>query len=568
MASFARGPGRSKLAPLAAGLACVALAVFWCVSIVPGNAWGWDETMHVGAPAWRLLIAARELQLGKAFEALHDCERYPFAFPVVVAAFQGLFGASMASAQILSTLVWCATIWGVFLLAREVRDDGWTPWLALAFAATCPLALSFAGTLMLEVPATGACVFALRAWVRRNVPNPSDARGRDLAASAWLAAAFFTKFNYGLLLWAALAVDHVFALWAARARGELRFHARRTLTVALVPAVALAWWFLLPLPFGLERAAEHRAAFFDWITGNQDAPASDWKRRVLSLATSFAFDPRALLVLLVGVVASLHRVVQPAVRTLAIALAVFAVAIFAHPFHLPRFLIPIGAAAWPLAAVGWSSLLPSARGLRAASLALIVAVVAIAPGVDTPRLADALGFLSGEPKVREYQAQVLASYRELGPERHVQHAGLPVGELGEFLDVVARAIRHKERVAWLDLTDDVSPAGLQFGLWRRGGSPERALQQLGEKAYVSIDGFDPHWSDAELTEFAKRFDVLLFTEPHSLKGKRDREFFADYVARLEALGWRRQRAGQVAFSRPMAAPLEVAVFTLRREVGR
>jgi hypothetical protein len=557
---------------VAGALVCLALAAYWTLSIRPENAWGWDETMHVGTPAWRMLLAARGGDFGGVFDALHDCTRYPFVYPVVVAVWQGIFGATEASARVLSTLVWCLCLWGVFLLAREVaarESDGQRarrmPWIALGLAATCPLALSFAGTLMLEIPAVCVSVFALRAWVRREGANEAQStRQRALAAGAWLCAAFFTKFNYGAVLGVALAFDHACDGVGAARRGELRDFGRRTAWLALLPALALAWWFVLPLPFGLARGGVHRSEFIDWITGNQSGAATDWKRRTLNVATSFAFNPRALLVLLVGIVASRRDLAKPAVRALAIACAVLAVAILAHPFHLPRFLIPVGAALWPLSAVGWSRLLPKSRAACASSVVALVLAVAIAPGADTMVLADKLGFLSDKPDQRAYQESVLAGYRDLRGSRHIQSAGLELGQAHQFLDLVARAVQPDERVGWIDLTEEISPAGLQFGLWQRGGSAARTLAQLPEKNYLPGEGADPKWSDAQLAEFAARYGVLLFTEPHSLKGKKDREFFASYVQRLEAMGWKRERIGEVSFPRPMQQPpLPIAVFTLR-----
>jgi hypothetical protein len=558
---------------LAGALVCVALAAYWTLAIRPENAWGWDETMHVGNPAWRMLLAARGGELGGVFDALHDCTRYPFVFPTVVALWQGVFGASEGSARILSTLVWCLTVWAVFALAREIaarvgdeRRARCTPWLALALAAICPLALSFAGTLMLEIPAVCVSVFALRAWVRREGASDSQsARKRDLAAGAWLCVVFFTKFNYGALLCGALALDLAFSGVPASRRGELREFGRRTRWLALLPALALAWWFVLPLPFGLARGAVHRSEFADWITGNQSGAATDWKRRTLNVATSFAFNPRALIVLLVGVAASARDLAKPALRAVAIAAAVLALAILLHPFHLPRFLIPIGAALWPLSAVGWSRLLPKSRNACAGAVVAVVLAVAIVPGADTMLLADKLGFLSDKADVRAYQESVFAGYRDLSGSRHIQSAGLELAQAHQFLDLAARAVKPDERVGWIDLTEEISPAGLQFGLWLRGGSRSRTLAQLPEKNYLPGEGADPQWSDAQLAEFAARYNVLLFTEPHNLKGKKDREFFAGYVQRLEASGWKRERIGQVEFPRPMQMPpLPIEVFTLRR----
>lgn len=538
------------------------------------NAWGWDETMHVGLPAWRMVVGASTGSWSDVADALHDCERYPFVGPVALAIAQAVHGISGGSAIALGRYVWCATLLGVLWTAREIaralQQDGEAPshsagLLALACAATSGLALGFAGTLMLEVPATCAVALALGAWVARaNAVVECAQRRRDWIAGACLTALFFTKFNYALVVWAAVAIDAAIELVAAARRGALAEYAERIARVAVIPLVALAWWFVLPAPFAFERAAEHRAAFADWLAGNQDGSPAAAGQRLLNLAGLFAFNPRMLAVLAVGALASWRAAIRPGARAVCVALALLAVAIWTHPYHLPRFWIPLGAALWPLAGVGWSRILPKGNLARAAIVLALALAVGIAPGADTMALADRLGIASKDPKVREYQATVFAEYRDLLGQRVLRNSGLPHEEANAFLDLAAREVGPDERVGWLDLTEEVSPAGLQLGLYRRGGSAERFLAQTREQTYASIRGADPGWDDAALVAFAQRFDVVLCTEPHHLKGRRDREFFARYVERLVALGWEKRRIGEVAVSRPLQEPLVVQVFALRR----
>src|SRR5262245_14459103 len=194
----ARGPSRDTL--IAGGL-CAVLALFWTLGLSDARAWGWDESMHAELPAVRMLLALRAFEPGAFFAALHDCDQYPFVWPLVLAVVQLVTGVSEHACRVAGTLAWCATLFGVYLVAREALGTGTgarrAAFAALVLAALSPLALVFSGTLFLEVPAACASVWALRAWlVRRRFPS----RRAELLAGAWIALAFFTKFNYGLML--------------------------------------------------------------------------------------------------------------------------------------------------------------------------------------------------------------------------------------------------------------------------------------------------------------------------------------------------------------------------------
>ncbi len=550
-----------------ATVVCALLALAWILPLEATIAWGWDETMHVALPAWRMLSAFQGADLARFFDALHACERYPFAYPLLVAVEQGLFGVSEHGVRVLGTLVWCATLLVVFACARRAAPErGHAAWFALLFAATCPLALSFAGTAMLEVPAAFATALALATWLRRrDEPLESEKRGRrDRSAGWWLAVALFTKFNYGLLLWAALALDELVEWVLARKRGQSSRAFASTRSLAVWPLAALVWWFVLPFPEGLDVAAAHRAALVDWLAGNQDQIPTSWSVKLLNAATFFAPNPRVFVVLVVGALATLRWAGRPPIRAAWLVLLVLGGGVLSHRFHLPRFLIPLGPALWILAGVGWTRILPRERLLRWPLTALLVALCTIAPGWDAELLADKLGFFSANPEVRAYQQREFATQRELWGSRRLRSLGLSVEESRRFFEVLAVEVGAEERVAWVDLTEEVSPAGLQYGLSRHNRTRRVFAAQLWDDNYVSIGGVDPQWSDERLAEWAVPYDVVLFTEPHHLRGRRGREFFDGYVARLEAQGWQRRECGALSVERPLQAPLEVKLFTLRR----
>jgi len=551
-----------------ATLVCALLALAWIAPMGATIRWGWDETMHVGLPAWRMLAALQATDLTRFFDAVHACDRYPFAYPALLAVEQGLFGVSEHGARVLGTVVWCCALLAIFAVARRAEPERrHAAWFALFAAACCPLALSFAGTAMLEVPAAFATSLALLAWMRRR-GEPLDGEGRsarDRAAGWWIAVAFFTKFNYGVLLAAALALDELFELALARERREARAALVSTAWFAVWPTLALVWWFVLPLPFDFEVGAEHRFAFVDWLAGNQDQAPTPWNVKLLNASAFFAPNPRTLIVLVVGALATAPLIARPMIRALWLVLLALGIGVLAHRFHLPRFLIPIGPALWVLAGIGWARILPRDRLARWPATAAVVLACALFPGGDTLLVADQLGFLNSKPEIREYQERELATQRDLWGSRRLRSLGLSVDESQQFFDALAAEVGPSERIAWLDLTEEVSPAGLQYGLSRRGRDRAMFAKQLWDENYVSIAGADPQWDDAHLLSWAARYDVVLFSEPHHLRGRRGREFFDGYVARLEQDGWKCKSIGAIAVERPMQAPLEVQLFTLRRD---
>src|SRR5688572_28606924 len=83
-----RGPGNRR----AAALVCLLLAFYGVVGVSLERSLGYDEAMHAALPAQRLALASRSGDLTRAADALLDCDRYPFVYPVVLAAVQLVTG--------------------------------------------------------------------------------------------------------------------------------------------------------------------------------------------------------------------------------------------------------------------------------------------------------------------------------------------------------------------------------------------------------------------------------------------------------------------------------------------
>jgi hypothetical protein len=572
-----RGDGarRRRIETIAALSIAIVLALAWTIPLSSAQSWGWDESMHAELPAARMVVALQLGRVGEAMRALLDCSQYPFVYPVVLALAQGVFGISEHVCRVVGTLSWCATLFGLFLLGREIarqlsdergspaRSWSLVPWLAMALGALSPLALSFAGTLFLEVPFTCVAVFALRAWLRRRGDLDARTRARrDLAAGAWITAALFVKFNYGLMLGAGLWLDWICECTAAIRANDLREQLRRTLRLAVVPLVVCVWWFLLPLPGGMEIAGAHRAAFFEFLIGNTGL-VTRFAYKPLNAFGHFAWNPRTMVLQALMLLASLRFLSHPAVRCLWFVFLFAWLPVWLHPFHNERFFIPGGAAIWPLAAVGVAACLPTGLAARAVS-AVLAAVFVLLPVDDTLWLADRVGVGARDPVGRAYQAGVFARWHDLGGARSLATNGLARADSDALLDAIAQHVKPNERVAWFGIWTELSPAALELGLMLRQGSRERFLEEAMRVIDVSYFA-DPNWTDEELARFAAGFDVILFTDPIALKAGRGRDYMNAYCQRLtERLGYRKQKLAEISITLPTGTPRVVKLYASRK----
>lgn len=553
----------------------VALALFWTIPLSDAQAWGWDESMHAELPAARMAVA---LQLGDVrafFEGLHSCSQYPFAWPLALAALQLFTGISEHAARSAGTLAWCVALFGIFCVARELVHglrrargplpfDRGVPFVALLLGALCPLALAFAGTLFLEVPATCAIVWALHAWLvrARCLGTPCERRAQ-LVASAAIALAFFTKFNYGLMLALALALDWSFDLVRQLRAGTGARFVRTSAWLLPIPLVLLAWWFVLPLPLGAETASEHRVAFASFLRGNQAFQRFPDSVRLLYLGDWFALSPGWLLLQLALAALALRRLRVAAVRAVALLALATTLPIALHPFHDARFQVVIGPALWLLAAVGWRTLRGGSLALRCALLLLLGA--AIVPMQWQRRaLQRAVGALADDGPLREYQLEQLDAWNELSGDRALPTAGLPRDEFDALGSLIAANVGADERVGWIGIPTEFSPAALHLALLQHGGSRERFLRECARTLDVTYFGDDPQWGDARLAEFAAGFDVILGNDPIDLKGSRHtRDFLKQYRERLIASGWHATVLGRVSTPRPLKPALEATLTACR-----
>jgi hypothetical protein len=499
----------------------------WAAPTAQEQAWGWDETMHAELPAVQMLLHTRRGEWYEAMEVVHECDRYPFAYPMALAAWQGIFGVSQRTARRLGSvlfglLVLLAVGLGVQVVRRDRRLDT-ALFVALA-AVSAPLARRYAPTLFLEVPALVLIACSLSVWiVRRRAEIGTKKRlGLDLAAGFLIAATFFTKFNYALLLGIAIGLDSLFELVSAKGQRGTWVSLVRTV---LPLACGLAWWFLLPLPLGAEVAAEHRGDFMEFVTGNFEMKIERW-RRITNWLTGVA-SHSFVFASLVGLgVTFLLRHRTRGGLTLGLGLLAFVVPIVSHPFQLDRFLLPAALVLWVVGGAGAAMFLRAApRLFTACALGLGIACAQV-PVITT---AAWLGFPlveEGNP-VREFQEHIVGRALSLfGPPAS---NGLTRDVHEEIMDLIAEGVGTEDSVGWLGQSSEISPASLHLGLLERGGSAERFLQFAPGPMDIELlpSNVRTDFSQEELLAFARQFDYVVVPSVSDLMARGGRGWVAE-----------------------------------------
>ncbi len=554
---------------------------------------GWDEAMHAAMPAARMLVGVQAGELGLSADALLGCDQYPFVFPLVLAAGQGLVGIGQDEARWVALLFWFVVgLWGLLRLGHELWADqeGEAPprraehlLVPLALFALAPLPWRYASSLFLEVPFLVFAAHTLASWMhlRRTPGTPAAA----VRAGVWMALCVFTKFNYGLLLVGALGLDAIVGwLLAARGAPDGSIPAATNMRWPFwIPLTLLSlWWFAFPWPGASGLAAQHRSTLVGFLGGNLVGEGLPWNIRAVYFLSGAGAHPVLVLFLGVGVLGSLRKVSRACVRTLWLVLLCMALPLALHPFHLDRFLIPTLLPFLALAAVGWLEGWPSGPRFLPWKRPLIMGLgVLLAVGLaSTSRhtAARVLGLMKDPDKDYALLIDVVDHRWALFGE--VPSAGLSRSSLEEILDLIHAKVGPDQSVAWIGMSSELSPGALHLGLLERGGSRTRFLNDAHRKMDIvpNFGAADPlappefadsDERDAFLEETFGGFDWVLTCSPVDLKARPGRESIAeDFHKPLgERLGYQASRLGSVRVPSgnpdPDLAAKEALVVTLR-----
>ncbi len=494
----------------------------WSAPSAQDPAWGWDETMHAELPAVQMLLHTRRGEWYEAMEVVHECDRYPFAYPMALAAWQGIFGVSQRTARHLGTVLFALLVWlAMRLSAQLVRPErrlDTALFVGLA-AVSAPLARRYAPTLFLEIPALVLIACSLSAWIARRRAELGTKRrvGLDLLAGLLIAATFFTKFNYALLLGIALGLDALIELGRAKGHRGTWVSLLRT---SLPLAVGLVWWFLLPLPLGAEVAAEHRADFLEFVTGNTEMKMERWRRNTNWLV---GIVPHSFLFVgLVGLgVTFLLRRRSRAGLTLGLSLIAFVVPVVNHPFQLDRFLLPAALVLWIVGGAGAAMCLRKSPWVFTACAIGLGIACAKVPVIKTAVWVGFPLWEEGNP-IREFQEHHVGTTLSLfGPPAS---NGLTRDVHEEFMDLIAEGVGPEDSVGWLGQSSEISPASLHLGLLERGGSSERFLEYAPGPMDIELlpSNVQVDFSQEQLVAYARTFDHVIVADGGDLMARKGR----------------------------------------------
>lgn len=572
-------------------LVCLVFGFVYAGNVSMERSMGWDEAMHVQWPAARMGLAMSDGEVGEVFATAHDSSQYPFVYPAILATAQNVFGMTEGVARAFGRWLWAFGCFGLFLLVREalrgrgasdppVRGAGTAPWIAMLFGMTSPLAILFSGTLFLETPWTVVAIFTLLFWFRR---RRLGGWHRDVLAGVFVMLAFFTKFNYGLMLGAALFLDLLFEVVRSpvlagnavedkslERQGHAHGSIRSALCVGAPIVLGMLWWFGFPLPEGMETAAAHRHAFSEWIHGNTEMARTPASYRWIHATCMLARTPVVFLILLVGLVGSLRCIRLATVRTLWIAFVVMVSLTLWHPFHLDRFFLPPGMLLWALSAIGWASLLPvdcRAR-LKVGGGVLLVGVVASCAAWSLNWwMLGAVGLAQEDSGNAVLQRFTLKEMYDVYPNRTLNTGGVARAEYDQLVGIMVADLRPGERVGWMGMNTSFPPASALFGLL---SLDHEAGQQLRDSeldtTFVTLAYEAPAeelWTNPLLMAYARRFGVLYGTYPSDLNREGQRVFLDAMRERLVGLGWTMEIAAPFQHEKSPGDVFDAAFLSVR-----
>tara|TARA_R110002072_G_scaffold42102_10_gene119389 strand:- start:790 stop:2529 length:1740 start_codon:yes stop_codon:yes gene_type:complete len=541
---------RPDRATLLALVVCLVFGFFMARGVSMGKSMGYDEAMHVQWPAARIGLAFADSDPMGGMAAIHDCSQYPPVYPIVLAGVQGLFGITEFVARSFGRWFWAFGCFGLFLLTREVlrgrREEGdescgLAPWLALGLAMLSPMAIAFSGMLFLEIPWLVVAIFTVLVWLRR---RRLGGWYRDLFAGAMIAIAFFTKFNYGVLLGFALFVDLVIETISGIDDKNPRARIWPALRVGLPITIAMLWWFGIPIPQGSAVAAEHRFAFKEFLFGNQEMARMPVNVRVLLSACSLVRSPLILILALVGLGASLRDWRSPAIRTLWIVFLSITIPIATHNFHLDRFQLPPSGFLWVLAAIGWAGLLPKDAAPRmgiGGGLLLFVAAACTFPAEVSWRTLSMLGLAQEDPAIADVQRETLRRMSGITPGRFLDTNGMVRSEHDALVAEIENSVYDIDRIGWIGMNTSFCPAVPLLALHAKGHPVARQLRSSElDRSFVTLAYVPPpaeDWTDEKLAAWAAQFTVIFGTYPVDLNRQDDRMWLHDMRERLVHMDW-------------------------------
>lgn len=527
----ARAPHGRLLLALAV-LVWAGTGLFVALSLISDEIPGWDETGHAFA-ALRMAEALKALDLGQFFVEFQRPDTYTGPGRLwMVPAF--LLADTFATPRAATVVVGFAAIALAAGLSRRLvgpeRRDAVTLW-TVVFAVTSWLGIEYTRIAFQEAWCALWILLGMACWLR--------VRERGSQAGAWLCGAVLgfalvVKFNYGLYLAGALAVVQAVD---GLARPEGVRVARIALGTFGGALLVLLWWFVLPLPMGLEVAAGHREYLLLFLTNNAEHQGAFGPGYLLVVwVLQSCISPLAFAMQLAGLGLGLARWRNPALR-IATVLALLGLAAFlaSANLRLDRFLVPILPALWMLGAVVAASLAALARRLElVAHLALLMLLLATR-GMGQLAVARASGVVATwTPEVEAVIRERVDPWtRPLGQ----REPRLPAG-VDAVLDAARARLDPEQTFLWLGGTRTELPVWLvEWWLFQASGAREIVRRERDAEKRdhwwqeLTHEDGQP-FSEADFRAFADDYPQVVVLDPPDTRDN-PREFEVRYAAWMD-----------------------------------
>jgi len=481
---------------------------------------GWDAASYA-LGSLRMAESLRVFDLAEFARELHGDGLNPPLGRVAMSFGFLIGGPGFIAPRAMTCVAWILTLFLASRLARKLvpEDQGDTAafWTA-CFGLTSWLGVVHARSAFMEPYSALITVTACLAYLR----------AREEGRAAWgilggvlLGAAFLTKFTYGPQLIGAVGLCALVDLVHRGAPPA----SRRVLPWGLLGlGVVLAWWFLLPLPYGWPMGRSHWANFLQYLdTPRTQSTLGPGFTVVAWLLESFLSLP-AFLIAFAGILWGLRHAGRGAPRLCALLALIGPLSFALYPFRVDRFLLPTLPATWALGGALCAVFLHrlSAR----ARLPVAVAVLAVIIGMRG--IGDELVTRLAFELPAELPQEVLDNFDEWKHPYRYRPAPASGPEGNErVLDFAAAQLDPDQPFAWIGGTATELSYDLLFWRLFQAHGDRRILGD--ESPGVAHLWDDPGWDEAAFRKWSSFFPRVVTLDPPDPKNRKGRDFERDYV---------------------------------------
>jgi hypothetical protein len=519
-------PWRARLLGVATGALLAAGLVALLLGARRSGTPGWDATGHAFA-ALRMAQALRELDLAHFFALFHQSDFYP---PIgrlgYVLAFL-LDGNGFFAPRAANCVAWIGAIALATRIARRLvpaDEAAAASFFTAVLGLTCWVGAVYARCTYTEPWSALANCAAILLYLRAR----SSGRARDAAlVGAALGLALLVKYTYGLQLAAAIGVTGLVQLLVRERRAET---IRGGSALLLGLAAVLAWWFLLPLPYGFPTGQAHAKAFGLYLTKAADLPTLGPEFVLVAWPLMSFLSFAAVLLQLAAFAWGAVRWRSEAHRLCLLLGVIGPIAFAAYPFRIDRFLIPALPAGWALAGgLAAAAIARFSPRLRLAAGAALLLLLVGTAGLGAERVLR-LAFPDLPAPIPAATAANLAAWRNPYAFRTAPGGG------PEGTEAVLRfAVSHldaREPFAWIGGTGTEIPLALvQWTLFAASGETAALWREPDAQDHFWQD---PGWSESDFRAWAARFPQLVTLDPPDPRDRAGREFERAFVAWMRA----------------------------------